>query len=76
MELRSFHAIFLIPWSKTVGSASPIVFSIDIDSVLQKLQDSGLGCDVGRTLQVHSAMRMILTSIPYFSVGCVRWFQL
>ena len=29
---------------------SPILFSIYIDSLLHKLKDSGLGCQVGRTL--------------------------
>ena len=49
MELCSIHAIFLTQWSKTGGVLSPIFFSIYIDSSLQKLKDSGLGCHVGRT---------------------------
>ena len=34
---------------KQGGVLSPILFSIYIDSLLQKLKDSGLGCHAGRT---------------------------
>ena len=34
---------------KQGGVLSPILFSIYIDSLLQKLKESGLGCQVGRT---------------------------
>ena len=34
---------------KQGGVLSPILFSIYIDSLLQKLKESGLGCHVGRT---------------------------
>ena len=49
MELRSFHAISLTKLSKTGGVLSPILFPMYIDSLLEKLNDSGLGCHVGRT---------------------------
>ena len=44
MELRSLHAISLHS-----GVLSSIFFPIYIDSLLQKLKDSGLGCHVGHT---------------------------
>ena len=34
---------------KQGGVLSPILFSLYIDSLLQKLKESGLGCHVGRT---------------------------
>ena len=57
---------------KQGGVLSQFFSSIYNDSLLQKLKDSGLGCQVGRTLQEHSAMRMILLLFPHLSVGCAR----
>ena len=44
MELHSLHAISLLS-----GVLSSILFPIYIDSLSQKLKDSGIGCHVGRT---------------------------
>ena len=68
MELRSFDAMFLTQWRKTGGSASPILFSIYIDILLQKLKGSGLGCHMGRTSPSHSGLRQMIQMCEQYAM--------
>ena len=57
---------------KQGGVLSPILFSMYIDSLLEKLRVRfRLSCRAA-LLQVHSPMRMILLLFPHLSVGYVR----
>ena len=72
MELHSIQLFSLNNGVKQGGVLSPILFSIYIDSLLQKLKDSGLGCHVGRTFAGAFDYADDLALISHLSVGCVR----
>ena len=46
-----------------MGVFSPNLFSMYIDSLLQKMEDSGLGCHVGRTFAGAFAYALVCPSL-------------
>ena len=61
---------------KLGGVLSPILFSIYIDSLLQKLNESGLGCHVGRTFAVAFAYADDLALVSLSLSGLRQMIQI
>ena len=61
---------------KQEGVPFPILFSIYIDSLLQKLNDSGLGCHVGRTFSTAFGYADDLVLISPSLSGLRRMIQI
>ena len=52
MEVRTFQCISLNEWCEAWtdgGCLSPILFTLYLDGLIQKLKHSGIGCHIGRT---------------------------